>query len=284
MGFSIFSILKTDDFKYGFLIIYHKGDDLKKEIPSGSWNNLLIVCSGLLKIKVDDNLIELNSQCCIMFSKNVFSEIKSTSEEINYFQIQFTSEFFFEFIDFSPRIFIEFFVANTQLVFKIDDETFDKLSLILNLLHKNFEKPHDVLYSKSIRYNFGLLLMELASAHYQNRTKEIIHWRAKRVRLVSSFYQLIEEHFSVEHYVEFYAGELSVTPAHLGRVVKEITGKSARQIIDEFLIFEAKRLIRSSDFSISKIGIQLGFSSLSLFSYYFKKHTGLSPYKYRSKQ
>ena len=67
----------------------------------------------------------------------------------------------------------------------------------------------------------------------------------------------------------------------LSNVIKELTGKSASQWIDDYVVLEAKTLLKSTNLTILQISEELHFANQSFFGKYFKQHTGLSPMRYR---
>jgi AraC-like DNA-binding protein len=81
--------------------------------------------------------------------------------------------------------------------------------------------------------------------------------------------------------VNTYAEQLSITPKYLTETVKEITGKTAGEIIDDFVLLEAKLLLDNPALSIAEIADELHFSDQSFFGKYFKRHAGVSPKEYR---
>jgi AraC-like DNA-binding protein len=64
-------------------------------------------------------------------------------------------------------------------------------------------------------------------------------------------------------------------------VVRAQSGHTASEHIDNFIITEAKQLIRSKQYTILQISEMLNFTCQSFFGRYFKKHTGFSPTAYQ---
>lgn len=84
-----------------------------------------------------------------------------------------------------------------------------------------------------------------------------------------------------ERSVIFYANKLCLTPKHLSGVVKEVSGKTAGEWIDNFVILEARALLKSSEMSVQEIAEYLHFANQSFFGKYFKHYVGMSPKEYR---
>jgi AraC-like DNA-binding protein len=99
--------------------------------------------------------------------------------------------------------------------------------------------------------------------------------------LVEQFTNLVRENYSHERSTTFYAGKLCLTPKYLSQVIKSTTGKSASDWIDDFVILEAKALLKSTNMTIQQISDELNFPSQSFFGKYFKRIVGISPKDYR---
>ena len=101
--------------------------------------------------------------------------------------------------------------------------------------------------------------------------------------LVEKFLKLVQIHHKEQRGLEFYAGKLCLTPKHLSKVIRETSGKSANNWIDEYVALETKALLKSTNMTISQISDELNFPSQSFFGKYFKRVTGMSPKEYKAK-
>lgn len=104
----------------------------------------------------------------------------------------------------------------------------------------------------------------------------------QQTRLSDRFLLLVEENFRTERFLDFYAKKLGVTPKHLSRTIKSQTGQTAVEWIEQFVILEAKVLLKSSNLNVQQISELLHFPSQSFFGKYFKKYTGISPREFRN--
>ena len=98
---------------------------------------------------------------------------------------------------------------------------------------------------------------------------------------VDEFIRLVTEHHMTEHYLAFYAEKLGITPKYLSKLVRDVTGRSAPDWIDSFLVLEAKNMLKYSDLAIKEIVFKLNFPDQSSFYKFFKLHTGMIPSEYR---
>lgn len=100
-------------------------------------------------------------------------------------------------------------------------------------------------------------------------------------QIFTDFLTCLSAHCMSERSVRFYADNLCLTPGHLTTVIKEYSGRTISEWVNEYVIMEAKRLLHSSGLSVQEISGALSFPSQSAFGKYFKQYTGLSPRDFR---
>ncbi|KMQ70370.1 helix-turn-helix domain-containing protein [Chryseobacterium koreense] len=98
---------------------------------------------------------------------------------------------------------------------------------------------------------------------------------------LKTFQSLVELHYTREKSPAFYADLLHISPNTLSKKIKTEFHKTPSQIIQERVILEAKKQIHLTRKSIKEIAAELHFEDEFYFSKYFKKHTGISPTKFR---
>ena len=103
--------------------------------------------------------------------------------------------------------------------------------------------------------------------------------------LFNAFYDLLIDNYQQHHEIAWYAERLCLTPKYFSGVIRQITGKSAAQWINEVLILHAKRLLYTRrDMNIQQIAYELGFKGNANFCRFFKDQTGLRPSEYRKER
>jgi len=86
-----------------------------------------------------------------------------------------------------------------------------------------------------------------------------------------------------QHTVARYARELAVSPGHLNTICKRHIGRGAKEIIEDQLVVEARRLLLYSDETASRVALRLGFKDPSYFSRFFRRATGCTPSDFRGR-
>ena len=100
--------------------------------------------------------------------------------------------------------------------------------------------------------------------------------------LVERYRALLETNFRKHWPVRTYAAALNVTPDHLSRRCRAVTGLGALELAQQRLYLEARRLLAYTEDTVGEIAHQLGFDDPGYFSRLFAKGVGQSPSCYRS--
>lgn len=156
----------------------------------------------------------------------------------------------------------------------IDEDTSKPLSVILTLIQDEHSQHTDNLLL--LRTLLKAFLLELMASSRQQPISP--GFNEKRIY---HFLLLLENHYTTEKKVDFYAEKLSLSPKRLNQILKQKLGKTINQILQERLLIEAKHLLFIGKESIKEISFSLGFQDSSYFSRFFKKMTALTPEEFR---
>ena len=126
-----------------------------------------------------------------------------------------------------------------------------------------------------------MLLGELWSNKLNCVKSDVPRHSLRSQMTVDTFMSLVSQYHQTEHYLAFYADKMCLSSKYLSKLVKTVTGRSAPEWIDSFLILEAKNLLKYSDIPIKEIVYKLNFPDQSSFYKFFKLHTGMVPSEYR---
>ena len=185
----------------------------------------------------------------------------------------------------SLNSFMPFFAARKDHpVFHLTDDEIEELKGYFMLI-KNNVNSDDYFRIDIIKRLLAAYLYKLGSILYRHRP-ELQEEASKPLKreeiLFKEFIRLVSEHHRKERRVDFYAERMFLSPKHFSTVIKKVSGKTAGQWIDEYVILEAKTLLKYSAMSIQEIAYYMNFPNPSFFGKYFRHHTGMSPSEYKA--
>lgn len=157
-----------------------------------------------------------------------------------------------------------------------------KVILDIFLLIQQKLEREDHPYRVEISRNLFITLLYEIQSIYQRQNQIIKSKQNRKQKLNITFQELVFHHYRKHRNVQYYADELFVSPKHLTETIKEVTGKTAGEWIDDAVILEAKVLLRNHEISIARVADFFHFPDQSTFGKFFKKHAGISPSDYRT--
>ena len=173
-----------------------------------------------------------------------------------------------------------YFNINSSPVYYFEEEQTDPSRDLIEKIYEEFQNltPDSIEIIRSYLTIFlfeGKKLLDsgVIASHTANRFEEV----------TIQFEQLIKKTENKRQPLNYYADQLSISTVYLSECVKKATGKTAKQVITEYILLEAKALLRNSNQTISSIAFQVGFEDQSNFIKFFKKESGITPKQFRSK-
>ena len=151
------------------------------------------------------------------------------------------------------------------------------LALDITKANPQFAQESIAGLAASVFYQFAGFL-----ADSKKRQEQELPVRTTRQRqMLEQFMKMAINNHAREHLVGYYADKMCVTPKYLSKIVKEASGRSVPEWLNELLILDAKNMLRHTDMTIKEISAALNFPSQSFFFRFFKNHTGQTPTQYR---
>ena len=141
------------------------------------------------------------------------------------------------------------------------------------------KEQHDVYRDMIVFEYVKIFLYEACHILDDTRSESLPKFKEKNI--TNQFFLLMEQGYTENRKVEDYARQIGITSKHLAFVVKKTTGKYPSEWLNNYVLLEAKKLLRSTDLSIQEISYDLNFSTPSHFGKFFKNQTGTTPKKFR---
>ncbi|MEP2687223.1 helix-turn-helix domain-containing protein [Maribacter dokdonensis] len=149
---------------------------------------------------------------------------------------------------------------------------------------KLIEMLKDEYFGENVSYIMLKTLLKVLLLHlirFQNN--ELLPQDIHQKR-VFQFLELMEINFLNETNAEYYANQLGISTKRLNQVLQEKLNLTAKQVIQQRQITEAKRKLIRSEITTKELAFDLGFESISSFSRFFKKNVGVSPTAFKAQQ
>ena len=124
---------------------------------------------------------------------------------------------------------------------------------------------------------FNLMLSIIGQAEDRNPDVK----PSRQDEIVARFLQCVHENYREHRDVGFYAAQLGLSLKYMSHVIYEKTGRHPTKWIKDYVILEAKSMLRSGRYSIQQIADELHFPNQSFFGKYFKEAVGVSPKKWK---
>ena len=133
--------------------------------------------------------------------------------------------------------------------------------------------------SECLRTTYGLFLLELNAI--QERTIRERRFPKRIEELFFDFLRLVPIHFTEHHDVAFYASQLCITPRYLSQIVREVSGRTVVDYINQMLLMEASYLLQQTSLPIVQIADRLHFSEAASFTRFLTRMKGMNPRVFR---
>lgn len=169
-------------------------------------------------------------------------------------------------------------------VIKPPSEQLDELCTIYRMMKKKMDSPNCRL-KEEIVYSYLMVVLSLLYEAINNSGNMLTHGRLtaadRQMELYNKFVKSVKRNYAAHRDVAFYASDICISPGHLTRIVKNVSGKRVSEWIRDYVVLEAKVMLRLQDLAIYEISEILNFPNPSFFSKYFREKEGMSPTEYR---
>lgn len=274
------------------LEIYVLGDDFKfyqnlkylslTSYPSNIQSALIVYSlKGKAKLTVHEDVHWIQPKELIILLPGQFVSFSDPSEDFLTVTMVISSSLFSDALSGAPRFSPHFFFYMRNHYWYPQTES-DVLR-IYNFLGmiKGKVTSQDIYRRELIIHLLRYLYLELFNAYQKEATLMADRKDIRKEELANKFFGLIMKHFKENKDVAFYADKLCITSKYLTMVIKETSGKSAKDWIVEYVILEIKTLLKNTNMNIQEIAIRTNFANQSSLGRFFRKHTGMSLSQYR---
>ncbi len=239
---------------------------------------------GNSKVHYADKIVEVQKQALVFSNPQIPYSWEHVDTIRSGFFCIFNQNFFHQYGNLNQYA---VFQPNGTPVFELSDE---KVKEATTFYERMFEEINsDYIHKYDV---LRTLVFELL--HFAMKMQPSTNFGAQPInasqRISVMFLELLERQFPIDdthqtlnlRSASDFAHQLNIHVNHLNRAVKETTEKTTSRIIAERILQESKILLKHSTWNVSEIAYALGFTEVTHFNNFFKKHVRLSPLKFRN--
>lgn len=226
--------------------------------------------------RISINLVEydVKEQTIVVIPPNSLIEVIDITPDYN-FQVIVPEN------DFLPTVqgnSIAELYGSQEVVLSLGTEEWEHTGAFFSLLWESMHRSP--FRTEVVQHLVTAILYDIRYMLDQKQTATRSHL-SRQEEIFNRFITLVNEHGKRERNISFYADKLCLTPHYLSTVIREASGQTVMQWINQAVILEAKVLLKHSDLLVFQISDELGFPNPSFFSKFFKRMTGMTPAEYQ---
>ncbi|HJB85531.1 MAG TPA: helix-turn-helix domain-containing protein [Candidatus Alistipes merdigallinarum] len=241
---------------------------------------ILFCLGGSMRIQLNLTEYELNKNCILLVQQGSIGQCLEISPDCKLVFFAFSKNYFVVEPLHGAIIIRKFLMQQSML--RVTDEQMEEQMQIYRTLRQKIEQS-DYYYKRDLIMSYMQVLccnacqlmipyVQMQEAQIGNRKKQIY----------DKFMELLQQYYATERSIGFYADKMCITPKYLSQMVYAVSGRHAGDWIRDYVILEAKALLKSRKYTIQQISDMLNFANQSFFGVYFKKEVGCSPKAYQN--
>ena len=244
----------------------------------------IMLVKGHSEVQYADRVVEVKKQALCFSNPFIPYAWKHLDQQREGCYCIFNQQFFHQYGDLNQY---SVFQPNGEHIFELTDEQVlrvaDTFERMFEEINSGYIHKYDVLRNLV----FELLHFAMKLQPDSNFDRQAIN---ASQRIATLFGELLERQFPIDENharvglrsASDFARQLNVHVNHLNRALKVSVGKTTSQLIAGRILQEAKILLRHSQWTVSEIADALGFTEVTHFNNFFKKHVGNSPSRFRN--
>ena len=246
-----------------------------------NFQEILWVRSGQGKHVIDGNELTIQPTTFYLIAKGQVHQL-ITGIDLDGLVIRFTDAFLPNFLSEEMGHYQTVLFNNVTInhTLPVPPEALANFEALLGLLLAEFGGEDGRSNQEVLRHLLTVLLVKLGKVQ-----QEVVRGAGTAVspeaQLFHQFTLLLEENHSQTHAVADYAQMLNIAPRQLSDITRQLVGRTAKHLIEDRLILEARRLLTFTNLSVKEIAHRLGYKDPSHFSKIFKKNTHTTPQDYK---
>ena len=231
------------------------------------------------------NLIdfELQKDDVLVVLSGSIGECISFSEDYQVAIIVYSQEHLFDGSDTPLSVTFRNFIHH-QSIFHLSTEDMEECLTLYRMMRNSIRQPANRFTQDFLDCYLKLFRLygyQWFTTHCDEIAEQEVNDRKRFI--FNRFIELVQKHYASERKIGFYADKMCLTRKYLSITIHESSGRYAGEWIKDYVILEAKVLLRSRKYTSQQVADLLNFPNASFFGKYFKAATGYTPKAYMKK-
>lgn len=244
--------------------------------------NVLLISKGELNFQLNLEKYSVGKNTLIIVAPYAIKRVETVSKDSLVSGVNFTMDFLTDIGMHKNAVeMLDYFSSHFSPCWELNSKDAAAVNSLIKQLDERVSSLTSHEYGRELLFHTFYVFLYEVFGMSKKYTLPFKHHVTRKENLVMHFTQLVQKQFRQNRNVQAYAEQLHITPKYLTETVKEITGKTAGELIDCYVMLESKLLLDNPELSIAQIAEALHFSDQSFFGKFFKRHAGISPKEYR---
>ena len=236
--------------------------------------------SGRMRIRSNLNEYELHRNSLMIITPGTIGQCLEISADCRIALIALSNDYVIPEDNAEGALIVRKFLTKQTPLELTDAQTSEILAIYRALRDKlrrpDFRFKHDIL-----KGYLQVLYGEICQLMAPQVEAQDVRQSSRKKLIFDRFLDELRQHYASQRSVQFYADRLCLTPKYLSQVVHAVSGRHAGEWIRDYVILEAKALLKSGQYTVQQVSDMLNFANQSFFGVYFKKAVGCSPTAYK---
>lgn len=256
-------------------------DSIFLRYPIKANNNIVYFCvNGSLKIKINLTEYQIRANDILTILAGSVMELLDATEDARIAVISFSNKYFTPFDHMEEFMGIDNMLYNNPLIHLSEDTIQECIEIYFKMKAKLQQEDNPFRRFAIKAYSYVLCSTALEQLVY--KPVEKISTTDRPMDLYNRFMEILQKDFRKHRTIRYYAQELNISPKYFSTLIKKVSGKTAGEWIDEYVLLESRALLKCRRYTIQQISDMLSFPNQSFFAKYFKAHIGCTPTQYQT--
>lgn len=245
--------------------------------------SISIIClAGSMSFKINLNEYTLHTNDMLIVQTGDFGEFLAVSDDCRIIIIAFTDEYFHNTLYPGASVSLQRLFHDSPLC-RLNSSVVDEAVTVYKMMKAKILQS-DNPYRKGAIMGYMQVLLYDAYYYFDAVSRQMVvndKKTSRKEEIFNRFIAAVQKDYRKHRSIMHYADILCISSKYLSQIALQVSGKLAGEWIADYVILEAKALLKSRQYSIQQVSELLNFPTQSFFGRYFKDKVGCSPSAYQ---